>query len=310
MDKITIALWAANLARPLNGIDAWASAVEAQVAEAGAAGATLFVMPEYISEHWLCFAPEGLKITDEVAWMAEQGRAALEAIAPLAARHEMAILAGTMPVATEAGGFYNRAWLILPDGRRVAYDKLVLTPTEKNPAGWCLLPGERIQIVEWEGLRIAPLICLDVEMPALAYRLQALDLDLLLVPSMTSFRSGYRRVFDCAKARAIELQTLVAAVGAIGVPKRLEGRDTNTSGAAVFTPCEAGLDHDGLAAAIGPWSETEGPGPMLIARDLPVAALRALRRGRAEVWPGAWSADHLTLETTTGETTSGEPRKP
>jgi predicted amidohydrolase len=304
MDKITIALWAANLARPLNGIDAWAAAVEAQVVEAKTAGAALFVMPEYVSEHWLGFAPEGLKLTDEVAWMAEQGRAALEAIAPLAARYGMAILAGTMPATDGNGGFYNRAWLILPDGRRIAYDKLVLTPTEKNPVGWRLQPGERLQIVEWEGLRIAPLVCLDVEMPALAHRLQALDLDLLLVPSMTSFRAGYLRVFDCAKARAIELQTLVATVGAIGVPKRLEGRDSNISGAAVFTPCEVALGHDGVAARIGPWSETEGPGPMLIARDLPVAALRALRHGKAEVWPGAWSADHLTIETT------GEPKKP
>jgi predicted amidohydrolase len=298
MDKITIALWAANLARPLNGIDAWAVAVETQVVEAKAGGAALFVMPEYVSEHWLSFAPERLKLTDEVAWMAEQGKAALEAIAPLAVHHGMAILAGTMPVTDGNGGFYNRAWLILPDGRRVAYDKLVLTPTERNPAGWCLQPGERIQIVEWEGLRIAPLVCLDIEMPALAWRLQALDLDLLLVPSMTSLRAGYRRVFDCAKARAIELQTLVATVGAIGVPKRLEGRDSNISGAAVFTPCEAALGHDGVAATIGPRSETEGPGPMLIAHDLPVAALRALRRGKAEVWPGAWSAEHLTIEMT------------
>jgi predicted amidohydrolase len=303
MDKITLALWAANLARPLNGIDAWAEAVETQIAETKAAGAVLFVMPEYVSEHWLSFAPEYLKVTDEVAWMAEQGRVALEAIEPLATRYEMAILAGTMPVTDGNGGFYNRAWFILPDGRRVAYDKLVLTPTERNPAGWCLQPGERIQIVEWEGLRIAPLVCLDIEMPALAWRLQPLDLDLLLVPSMTSFRSGYRRVFDCAKARAIELQTLVATVGAIGVPKRLEGRDSNISGAAVFTPCEAALGHDGVVATIGPRNETEGPGPMLIARDLPVAELRALRRGKAEVWPGAWSAEHLTIETT------GEPKK-
>jgi len=51
MDQITVALWAANLARPLNGIDAWAAAVEAEVAEAAAAGARIFVMPEYVSEH-------------------------------------------------------------------------------------------------------------------------------------------------------------------------------------------------------------------------------------------------------------------
>jgi predicted amidohydrolase len=298
MDRITVALWAANLARPLNGIDAWAAAVEAQVAEAAAAGARIFVMPEYVSEHWLGFAPAGLKLTEEVAWMAEQGDTALARIAPLAARFDIAILAGTMPVVHENGRDYlNRAWLILPDGRRIGYDKVVLTPSEKNPDGWSLVPGERICIVEWEGLRVAPLVCLDVEMPALAHRLAGLDLDLLLVPSMTALPAGFRRVFDCAKARAIELQTIVCGVGAIGVPDRLKARgESNFSGAAVFTPCEAALGHDGVAAALAPAGAVDGGGPVLIARDLPLAEVRAMRNGRAEVWPGPWSADHLTIE--------------
>ena len=297
MDKITVALWAANLARPLNGSDAWAAAVETQVAEAAVAGARIFVMPEYVSEHWLGFAPAGLKLTEEIAWMAEQGEAALAKIEPLAARFDIAILAGTMPVAHEnCRDYLNRAWLLLPDGRRIAYDKVVLTPSEKNPEGWSLVPGDRIRVVEWEGLRFAPLVCLDVEMPALAHRLASLDLDLLLVPSMTSLRSGFRRVFDCAKARAVELQTIVCTVGAIGVPERLKARgESNTSGAAAFTPCEAMLGFDGIAAAVGPFSEIDGAGPLLIARDLPVAAARAQRRGEAEVWPGPWSADHLTI---------------
>jgi len=298
MDKITVALWAANLARPLNGIDAWAAAVEAQVAEAAAVGARIFVMPEYVSEHWLCFAPAGLRITEEVAWMAEQGEAALARIEPLAARFDIAILAGTMPVAHENGRDYlNRAWLILPDGRRIAYDKVVLTPSEKNPDGWSLVPGDRIRVVEWEGLRFTSLVCLDVEMPALAHRLAPLDLDLILVPSMTALRSGFRRVFDCAKARAVELQTIVCAVGAIDVPERLRARgESNVSGAGAFTPCEAALGFDGVAAAIGPLSETADAGPLLIARDLPVGVARAQRRGNAEVWPGPWNADHLTIE--------------
>jgi predicted amidohydrolase len=298
MDRITVALWAANLARPLNGIDAWAAAVETQVAEAAAAGARIFVMPEYVSEHWPGFALAGLKLTEEIAWMADQGETALAKIEPFAARFGVAILAGTMPVAHENGRDYlNRAWLLLPDGRRIAYDKVVLTPSEKNPDGWSLVPGERIRIVEWEGLRVAPLVCLDVEMPALAHRLAGLDLDLILVPSMTALHAGFHRVFDCAKARAIELQTIVCAVGAIGVPERLRARgESNVSGAAAFIPCEAALGGDGIAAQLAPVAETEGAGPMLIARDLPIAAVRALRRGAAEVWPGPWNADHLTID--------------
>jgi predicted amidohydrolase len=270
--------------------------VDQQMAEAKAQGARILVMPEYVSAHWLAFAPEGLPKTGEIAWMAEQGEAALAAIRPLVGKHDMALLAGSMPVKAERPGEYlNRAWLLLPDGRTYFHDKLVLTPGEKDPDGWSLSTGDRFTVVEWEELRLGMLICLDVEMPALAAKLAPADLDLLIVPSMTSFRSGYHRVFDCAKARAVELQAIVCAVGAIGVPGPLAGRDTNCSGAAVFLPCERALGETGTAASIGPWNETDGAGPMLVARDLPVAAVRRSRRGAAEVWPGGWDASHVTI---------------
>ena len=52
-DTITLALWATNLGRPLNGLDAWAARVDARMAEAAAAGARMLVMPEYACEQWL-----------------------------------------------------------------------------------------------------------------------------------------------------------------------------------------------------------------------------------------------------------------
>src|SRR3546814_3572620 len=53
----SLALWATNLATPLNGLEAWAAHVEAKLAEAAAAGAKLLVMPEYACEAWLSFKP-------------------------------------------------------------------------------------------------------------------------------------------------------------------------------------------------------------------------------------------------------------
>ncbi len=302
MDTLTVALWATSLAPPLNGIDAWAARLDAQMAEAREAGARLLVMPEYACEQWLSFAPADLPPAQEIAWMAAQAPAALAAARALARTHDMALVAGTMPAAIGNGAaeHRNRAWLALPDGRLFAQDKLVLTPSEKDPAAWLLTPGDRVAVIEWTGLRLAVLICLDIEMPALAARLAPLDLDLVLVPSMTAGRAGYHRVFDCAKARAIELQAIVCAVGAIGAPERLLGRETNCSGAAAFVPCEPALGDTGLAASIGPWHDVAGPGPMLIARDLPIDRARAARRGGAEVWPGAWSAEHIVIEDPAG----------
>ncbi|HXV24107.1 MAG TPA: nitrilase-related carbon-nitrogen hydrolase [Alphaproteobacteria bacterium] len=295
METVSIALWAANLEPPLNGVEGWAAGIEAKMKEAKADGARLLVTPEYHCQQWLSFAPEGIRPNEEIPWLASQGPAALEVVRPLARRYGLGLLAGTMPVSNEAGGFLNRAHLFLPDGREVVQDKLCLTPAERDPSAWYLETGDEIAVIEWEGLRFATLICLDIELPALAARLAPLDLDLILVPSMTSKLSGFHRVFGCARARAIELMTTVGAVGAIGVPERLARRDTNTSAAAAFLPCEEVLGSTGVPAALSPTNRTSGAGPMLVASELPIALVRSLRRGKAEVWPGPWSADAITL---------------
>jgi predicted amidohydrolase len=295
MDSITIALWAANLEPPLNGTQAWASGIEAQMQEAKEEGARLLVTPEYHCQQWLSFAPDGIEPNEEIAWMASQAPAALEALRPLARRHGLGLLAGTMPVSDGSGGFLNRAHLFLPDGREIRQDKLCLTPAERDPAVWFLEAGRELAVIDWEGLRLGVLICLDVELPALAARLLPLDLDLILVPSMTGKLSGFHRVFSCARARAIELMTVVCAVGAIGVPERLTRRESNISAAAAFLPCEEQLGSTGVPAALSPSGPSTGPGPMLIARDLPIGLVRELRRGKAEVWPGPWRADHVTI---------------
>ncbi len=299
-ETLTLALWAVNLAKPLNGIGAWAAAVEAQMAKAKAEGAELLVMPEYMSEQWLSFAPEGLAADAEIAWMAEQAEAALAAIAELPARYDMALLAGTMPVTADprpASGppHVNRAHLLLPDGRVIRQDKLCLTPGEKDPDAWHLNTGETLELVEWKGMKLATLICLDVELPALSGLLAPEQPDLLLVPSMTAKLSGYSRVFGCAKARAVELQAAVAAVGVIGAASTNKPRETNTSGCSVFLPCEESLGFVGLHDQIPPVESCDDEGPMLIARDVPLGEIRRLREGGAEVWPGAWVADQVKL---------------
>ncbi len=302
-DTVTLALWATNLAKPLNGIDGWIARVDAKMAEAKAAGAMMLVMPEYACEQWLSFKPDGLKETEEIAWMAEQAVDAVTRLEPLAKRHGIALLAGTVAwkdaTVTAGNPYRNRAFLFLPDGRVVHQDKLALTPFEKDPDTWDLVPGDDIRIVDWQGLRIAPLICLDVEMPTLAVKLAPHEIDLLLVPSMTAMLSGYQRVFGCAKARAVELMTTVAACGVVGAAPGTTQNPTNVSGCAVYTPCEQELGFTGVHAELPPVGTDDGDGPFLIARDIPVGAIRRLRAGAAEVWPGAWSGDHVRVHTET-----------
>jgi predicted amidohydrolase len=290
----SLALWATNLSTPLNGLGAWAAHVEAKMAEAAAAGAKLLVMPEYAAEAWLSFKPEGLTSDKEIAWMAGQAPSALELLRDLPARHGIGLLAGTMPWPVEEG-FSNRAWLLLPDGRAIAQDKLSLTPGEQEPDYWNLTPGNELHIVEWEGLRIATLICLDVEMPALSVLLAPQAPDLILVPSMTHRLSGHSRVSGCAKARAVELVCAVGTAGLIGRSPGTTLNHSNVGACALYLPCEPSLGMHGVLEAIPPLAEHEADGPMMLAQDIPFGEIRRLRETGAEVWPGAWRADHVAL---------------
>ena len=82
-------------------------------------------------------------------------------------------------------------------------------------------------------------------------RLGKVDLDLILVPAKTDKLSGYNRVFGCAAARAVELQTVVCAVGAVGSPLGHPAFDTVMGGASVYVPCDSAVEPTGIAASLG-----------------------------------------------------------
>ena len=303
METITVALWATNLEIAAVNLANWIAAIDTRMAEAKAAGARLLVMPEFACSQWLGFAPPDLTIDQQIAWLAALTPVALDGLRPLPSRHGIALLAGTMPFAEKSNQasstprHFNRALLLLPDGRVLTQDKLCLTPSEQNPAAWSLTPGTKFSVIEWNELRIAIIICLDVEFTSLFARLGKLDLDLVLVPAKTDLLSGYYRVFGCAKARAIELQTVVCVVGAIGSALAHPTVDTVIGGAAAFLPCEHVLGSTGIAAALEPQTAASGLSPLLYAHNLPVGYCREMRHGaaEAEVWPGAWTADHVTI---------------
>ena len=299
-DSLSVALWATHLGSPLAGLGDWLSLVAANMQRAADAGAHVLVMPEYAAEHWLAFAPRGIALHEEIPWLASLAGEALAGLAPLPARFGVGLLAGTMPISVADGRddgppVVNRAHLLLPDGRVIEQDKLCLTPVEKNPEGWHLSSGHRISIVRWRGLRLAILVCLDIELPALAARLAAHDVDIVLVPSMTETLAGYNRVFSCARARATELLAAVGAVGCIGAVAMDPPRRPCVSGAAMYLPSDTAIGPDGIATLLPPVDGCADSGPLVVTPELPIARLRELRRGGAEVWPGAWQDTHVSI---------------
>lgn len=298
---LSITLWATNLGRPLDGPSDWIRSLSSVAAEAKAAGSSLLVAPEYVSEQWLTYVGPTAAPGAEAALMAEAGTALIDGIQTVADEHGIDILAGTWPVRRDDGRYVNGAHLFTVGGEApFVQHKLCPTPAERNPASWNIAAGDRLRVFGWNGLRCAIVTCLDIELPALSARLaaEAPDLDLILCPSMTEKRSGYNRVFGCAKARAVELMATVAVVGVIGATPLGEGRP-NTSGAAVFIPCEPDLGYDGRYAEIGPFDEAPADdplGPRLHAKDIPVGAIRKLRESQPEVWPGAWTGMGVSID--------------
>lgn len=297
-DSMNVAMWAVNFARPIEDMDEWAALVHHHVVQAHEQGADIFVLPEYCSEQWLHFAPAGLEIPDQPAWMAEHGEEALKRMRGLAAQYDgMTFVMGSIPVKSDAqGGYINSAYIFLPGGKEIRQDKNCLTPREKAADGWGIRPGEgQLNVFDVQGYRVAVQICLDIELPVLSTHLAAANVDLVIVPAMTKMLSGFSRVFSCAKARAVELLAGVCAVGGIA-NSPAKGRLPNTGGAAAFVPCEEDFGYDGIFAHVGPMEETEGDGPLLMVENLPLMAIRQKRENQsAEVWPGAWKGEHVRV---------------
>lgn len=301
MEHVSIDLWAANLEPVVPDLATWLAGLEARVAQTAARGGHMLVLPEFACAQWLSFAPADLPTANTMGWLFECGKVALDAIAVMSAQYGVSILAGTIPFAAATvdgvATWFNRAWLITPDGSRHGQDKLSLTPLEAQGAGGVTVHGETINVINWNGLRIAMIICLDSEFTDLWSRLGTLDLDLVIIPAKTDMITGYNRVFSCARSRAIELQTVVCVLGAVGVPFGAAMTDTGVGGASVFTPCDVGVSLDGIHATLAPQTAAMMTNHVLIATDIPVGACRRLRNGHAEaeVCPALWDAGHLIV---------------
>ncbi|WFE87824.1 nitrilase-related carbon-nitrogen hydrolase [Roseibium porphyridii] len=295
MTHLSIALWSFNLSRAPRSVEEFASMIEEGVARAANAGAGILMMPEYVIECCLAFKPDGLEPRGELAFLASVGRELLPYLSALAKKHNLSLLAGTMPVATPSG-LTNTAFLLSPDGKVQHQDKLSLTPFEQSPDTWQLVPGSELKIFELSGIKIAVLICLDIEMPALSCLLAKHNPDLVLVPSMTEKLSGYHRVFGCARARAVELMCAIAVCGTVGRSDGTTQNETNVSGAALYLPCEEEFGFTGIGAETPATDGMDKSEPFLIV-DAPLEQLRNLRSGQAEVWPGNWTADHVKTTT-------------
>jgi predicted amidohydrolase len=146
-------------------------------------------------------------------------------------RGDRAVVLGTAPCAAPDGSMRNRS-PILSCGSELHQDKLHLTPWEEAFTG-----GDAMRIWEFRGIRMAVVICLDIEIPEISVALRGREVDVILVPSATESVLGVERVGRCADARAVELECHVGLCHLVG---RAESDliDENVGRLAAFSPSQ------------------------------------------------------------------------
>lgn len=277
--NLTLDLWTFDVGAGLKAatVAECAEEVSRRVEESWASGADLVLFPEFA---WMSLEP----LLEDV----DHGQpTALHAVAHCfweeifpalrlkLARPGKAVVLGTAPfVDKETGRLFNRA-PILADGRVLHQDKLHLTPWEKD-----FTPGESLMIWQFGGLRVAVIVCLDIEIPELAARLRGREIDLILCPSATETVLGVERVDRCASARAVELGCYVGVAHLVG-QTRSALIDHNVGRLALYRPSQAAFRKEERC--------TEGPvlaeGFERLRVTLSAESLRKMRRLVVETNP-------------------------
>ncbi len=207
--NVKVEAWTFDVGDAGKTIDAFAEEVIHRVETSWDAGIDIVLLPEYL---WAALEP---LLPNKDADMEDIAKVVWQDLMPrlrqrLSRKGKHAIL-GTAPyLDPDSRHLYNRA-IIFSDGRLLHQDKLFLTPWEHE-----FRAGRELYVFEMSGLRVAIVICLDIEVPELSSRLRGLNIDLLLVPSATETLYGSERVTRCASARAIELGCAVLVCPLVG----------------------------------------------------------------------------------------------
>ncbi len=177
------------------------------------------------------------------------------------------IITGSMPYVYE-DKLHNSGFLCRRDGTWERYDKVHVTPAERN--NWIMTGGDQIKVFDTDCGKIGIMICYDVEFPEYARLLADQGMNILFVPFLTDTQNGYTRVRHCAMARAIENECYVAIAGAVGNLAHVNHMDIQYAQSALFTPSDFAFPTTGIKAEATPNSE------MSLIMDVNLDLLKAL----------------------------------
>ncbi len=152
-----------------------------------------------------------------------------------AVSYNINIITGSMPLLRD-GTLYNISYLCRRDGTWDYYEKVHITPSEKE--SWGMKGGDRVKIFDTDAGKIGIVICYDVEFPELSRAYADQGMQILFVPFLTDTQNGYMRVRSCSMARAIENECYVAIAGSVGNLPKVNNMDIQFAQSAIFTPSD------------------------------------------------------------------------
>jgi nitrilase len=186
--------------------------------EAGADGCSLAVLPENFA-----LMPE--KSRDKAKHAEEPGKGPVQAfLAAAAVRHELWIVAGSMPFKSpESERVYGACPVYSADGRQQAvYRKIHLFDVklpdreESYQESWSMFPGDELVAVDTPAGRIGLTICYDLRFPEMFRRLVDDGATIFTVPAAFTKVTGEAHWRTLLRARAIENLAYVVAPGQYG----------------------------------------------------------------------------------------------
>ena len=201
------------------------SEAERLIEIAAAQGAKIIALPEY-------FAIMGLKDTDKVKVREQEGIGQMQRfLAKMAKKHQVWLIAGSIPLATETSEKKVRNSCLVYDssGKLVArYDKIHLFGLDLGNEHYheesTIEAGNQIVVVENTPVgRIGLSICYDLRFPEL-YRAMG-EVDLIIIPAAFTDTTGKAHWETLIRARAIENLCYVLAPAQGGY--HLSGRETH-----------------------------------------------------------------------------------
>jgi len=194
--------------------------------QAAAGGARIVVLPEN-------FAFMGLKDADKLGVAEPQGQGPIQdALAALAARLGVWIVAGTVPLAIPGGGRVAAACLVFDAaGRRVArYDKIHLfdvdipARSESYRESSTVAPGRAPCVIDTPAGRLGLAVCYDMRFPELFREMSGQGAEWFVLPSAFTVPTGRAHWETLLRARAIENLAFVVAAAQWG--RHANGRET------------------------------------------------------------------------------------